>query len=465
MKRTLTNIKSTTILQTLRRSNAVTIAGRAAVENYKAFLVHNTMSAIALENSIVSLTTQIKDAGLEGLVATLKGIMPESKRKVAIAYELLAAKPANAFLSANEATFSALESLYDMDATKIVDAINAGVLDAYKTVPEVMQLIKWAKAAIKVEPDRTYQIDNADVSVSMVPVLNIATAGDDNMLVAIDGKTYLQSKRGALAYLPDASSISNMPEDGKLVIECLRMLNASESQPNMLILDSSVLESVRKAIPIESFGIDLLGGLNELVHINGNAMSVDKAKALLMHDKNELIASFIMSADAKHALKVLSTIMDIFEKYRGTISTNVYASKFKAGKVTFYAIEHKGVIATATIVNDSVVNTTMFNSAFDALSSEFLVTNPPLSSAFSQVFASQLKDEAKRMSVRKQVLIKLTDERKEYEALLERIKREMSDLELTADANPEKSKALSELHSKVSEKLATLAEEIDKLGK
>lgn len=463
MKQTLTSIKSDGILQALRKASPCTMSGKAAVENFKAWLVSNTMSAVALENSIISLTGPDRDAGLESLISMLKGLMPESKRKVAVAYERLAVQGVNLFTGNREAAMEAVATLYDMNAAKIIDAINAGQLDAFKTNPEIQRLINWAKAAVKVKPEQTI-VSTGDVNVTMVPVLNVATAGED-MLVAIDGKTFLQGKRGSMTYVPNVADYDNVPADIRALLVCLTKMHSSMTEPNLLMFDEDIMEQIRKNLPIETFAIDLLGGVNELVQINGNAMSTEKALALLRVNADDLLASLLTSDYAQDAIKIVSTAMQLFEKYRGVVNGNVFANKFSNDKgLNVYVIAKDGSISMVTMMDGNVVNTAAFNSIYEALGSDIAIANPPIHAAISNVFASELKDDAKSISVKQQLIKKLADERNKYESLLVRINTELDELANVMDANPDKVKALKELQKKTTESIATVKDELDKLG-
>lgn len=460
--RSLTNIKSSVILQALRQAKPITAVGRVAVENFKTYLVQNSMNAIALENSIMDLTGDKRDAGLESLIATLKGVMPESKRRIAVAYELLQFEQPGSFMAVGKEAFDALSSLYNMNATKIIDEINGGVLNAFKTNPTIARLISWARAANKVAPEQKI-ITDGGVETTMTPVLNIATAGDD-MLVAIDGSTFLQGERNALTYIPAISDIEGLPGDIQALLVCIRQLHASTLEPNLLLLNSDILEYVNKVLPMESFAIDLLGGINELVRINDNPMSVDKARALLMENKDELIASMLMSDAAKDALQIVNTIMNLFEKYRGAIVGNNYANVFRTQNTTSYFVEKDGRIAVVNLIDGNVMNSKSYDSVFDALSDDMFVSNPELHKAISTAYSSELKNESSRIAIRKQVLLQLSEERKQYESLLARISDELDNLATVSDANPEKETALKELKSKVEGSLAAVAAEIEKLA-
>lgn len=463
--RTLTNISAATILQALRKAKPLTAVGRSAVENYRAYLVKNTMCAIALENSIVDLTSSKYDPGLEGLVATLKGMMPESQRKVAVAYEALSIANDNAgIFAAPEAAFEALASLYKMNAAKIVKAINDGALDSYKTVPTIAQLVNWAKSAQAAEPERQNIVNDSTAVSSLVPVLNIA-ATDNGMIVCIDNKCYLQGERGSMSYIPELGDIENIPSEVRALMSCLKTMHSATDEPNLLLFNDDVLEVLRKALPIEKFSIDLLAGINELVRINGTAMSSEKAMALLNGSSDELTAALTLNESARDALQIVSTAMNLFEKYRGVISSNLYANKFSAERNTVYVIDKDDNISVIHAIDGNIVDCKAFNSVFDALASEVFISNPSLHDAATVAFAGALKNDAKKMSVRKQIAMQLADERRQYESLLERINSELDELEQVVDANPEKEKALKDLRDKTTEKIATVIDELSKLMK
>lgn len=464
--RTLTNISAATILQALRKAKPLTAVGRAAVENYRAYLVKNPMCAIALENSILDLTGNKYDPGLESLVTTLKGMMPESQRKVAVAYEALSIDNENAgIFAAPEAAFEALNSLYNMNSAKIVDAINGGALDSYKTVPTIAKLVRWAKSAQIAEPERKVIASDSAVSTELVPVLSIATVAD-GAVVCIDNKCYIQGNRGQLTPIASINELENIPSEVRALMQCLSVMHNAADEPNVLLFNDDVLESLRKTLPISKFGIDLLAGINELVQLNDTAMSAEKAMAILSHSSDELIAALAINDAAKDALQLVNTAMTLFEKYRGVISSGTYATKFKNDRVAVYVIEYNdSTVSVAQAIDGNVVNTKSFSSVFDALSSEIFISNPGMYDAAAIAFASSLKDDAKKMSVRKKIAMQLADERKQYEDLLARINSEIDELAQVIDANPDKVKALGELRDKTTAKIAAVVDELNKLMK
>jgi hypothetical protein len=464
MKATLTNINASIILQALRKSNPVTAVGRAAVENYRAYLANNSMTAIALENSIISLTTTQYDAGLESLVATLKGMMPESKRRVAVTYELIA-NEAKTLFSVGEPALEALNDLYDLDAMKIIDSINSGALDSFKMNPNIAKLINWAKAAYKSAPERAMAQGTGDVKVTLTPILNIATTPEGDSLVAIDGKAFLIGKRGKATFIPNLGDIENIPNEVRAIVAELRNMKVSSSEPNVLVFNDDIIDYVRKALAIDSFGIDLLGDSDTLIRINGNAMSAEKAKTLLQQSESEMIANLILNDTAKDALSMIANSMNLFDRYRGTIYSNKYASKFDFGNVIVYILNQDDSVTVLTVTGGTVTDASAYDNMFSALSNDIFIANPALHNAVSVAFANDLKEDAKKLSVRQNLAAKLIDERKQYENLLERIKREIDDMADVVDANPDKVKALNELKTKTEEQIATTSEEINKLVK
>lgn len=464
MKSTIANIKASVILQALRKCKPLTVAGRAAVENYRAWLITHSMSAYALDSSIASLEN-CRDAGLAGVIATLKGMMPAEKRRIAVAYECGYVDIQSAVITAPSVeAMQALESLYDMNASRIIDEINQGALDNFKTSPHVANLIAWAKAANRVAPERSVKA-NGDVKTCMTPVLNIAVAGDDNMLVAIDGSTFLQSKSGALTYMPEVVDIDSVNDEVRALLVCLRQMHASETEPNLLVLNDEVLEYIRKGVAVDKIAFDLLGGIDELVQINGDAMSIDKARVLLNGNKDELVAAMLLNDSAKDALQIINTAMNVFEKYRSVLASGVYATKFETDNVSFYIVPKDNSYGTVAMLDGSILETKVYDKVFDVLKSETLVDNTALFNAISNTFAEQLKSESTRLSVRKQIIEGLMNERKEYEALLDRIVNEQKALDEIADANPDKVKQLSALKTKTETKLAEISDELNKLTK
>lgn len=465
MKPTLTNIKSAVILQALRRATPVTAIGRTAVENYKTFLVNNAMSAIALENSIISLQTTHRDAGLEHLVNVLKGIMPESKRRVAVAYELLQQTRPGLLAGATPEMYTALESLYDLDAVQIIKSINDGALDAFKTNPTIAQLISWANAAVKVAPEQTATYGQVgEVDSTLVPVLNLASTGD-NMLVSIDGKVYLQGSRGSLQYLPEAAAYDAMNDDVRLLVKAVNQMIPSKTEPNVLMLRPELLEVAEKNLGVNSFKIDLLGNMDNFVRLNGEAMSASKAEALLSQNKDAMIANILLGDNAKEILSVLINIMSVFERYRDSIAGSAYANKFSTADTDIYVVTKDGFVSLIQVVAGNVVSTKAFPTMFDAIRSDMLVAAPAFNSAVSAIFADQLKKDNERLSVKQQIVQDMAREKAEYESLLQRINTELNELEQVVDVNPDKVKALNELKDKAEANVAKLDEQMADLAK
>jgi hypothetical protein len=467
MKSTLTNINASKVLQALRKAKPVSMKGRAAVENYRQWLVSNPLTAISLQASIESMTdiNQCYDAGNANVVATLKGLMPQAKLKVAVAYEAAYAYiQNNSIMAPSEEAMQALESLYDYDATKIIDRINSGVLDKFATNPEIAKLISWAKSANRAEPERSELNADDEVSMSMTPVLVLAMNSENDTLIAIDDKVFLQSKQGALTYVPVIDDAPGVNDDVKRIVLILGQMHASASEPNMLMLNDDVLEVIKKSLPIHSFGIDLTGGINELVQMNGTAMSTDKAIALLKNN-DDLVASMVLDDTAKDAIQVISTIMQMFEKYRGSIAGSIYANKYTVGSTSFYIVPKDNAYGTFVVMNDSVVDTALYNNVYDILHNETVTASPALFGAISKTYASQLKNESSKLSVKRQIVEQLTSERKQYEELLSNIKKEQDDMAEVTDVNEDKVKQLDSLRTKVEQKISEVADEISQLTK
>jgi hypothetical protein len=328
-------------------------------------------------------------------------------------------------------------------------------------------LIRWASAARRVEPDK-HKYTGVEVKTTMVPVLTIAMVNADagTTLVAIDGKTYTQTRAGALTYVPNVSDIDTINADVQGLLTCISQLHSSEVEPNLLLLNDDILTYVRKVVPVKSIAFDLLGGLDELVQLNGTAMPIEKAKALLMNDKDSLVASMLFDESAQQSIQVVMSIMSMLEKYRSIVSGNVYATKFATGQYNFYVVsKNDAQYGTVATFDGSVIETKSYDKIFDVLKSETLIASEQLYTAVSMAFSEQLKSENSMLSVRKQVIEGIVSERKQYEALLDRIINEEKELSELSDANPEKTKQLASLKSKTQEKLALITEELDKLAK
>lgn len=466
MKSTLTNINTSKVLQALRKAKPVSMKGRVAVENYRQWLVSNPLTATSLQASIESMSdiNQCYDAGNANVVATLKGLLAAPKLRVAVAYEMAyAAYNSKSIVAPSDAAMKALESLYDYDATLIVSKINSGVLDKFATNPDIAKLIAWARSANATEPERTSLVStDGPVTMSMTPVLTLAE-NEDTTLVAIDGKTFLQGKFGALTPVPVLDDVPGVNDDIKKIVLVLSQMHASSTEPNMLMLNDDVLESVKKGLPVQSFGIDLTAGLNELVQLNGNAMSADKAIALLKNN-DDMAAAVLLNEQASDGLQIISTIAQMFEKYRSSIASSVYANVFAVGNIAFYIVPVDGSYGTFTVLNGSVVETHQYDAVYDILKAETVTASTDLFEAISKVYAKNLKSESSKLTVKRKLIEQLTVERNEYEELLSNIRREQESLVDVTDVNEDKVKSLNDIRAKVEQKISDVADEIAKLS-
>lgn len=472
--KTIVNINGELILSALRKAKPITTAGKVAVENYIGYLQSNVLSATALDNSIESLTANSIDVGLKPLIDTLNGVMHKAKRKVAIAYESLQKyKPGDFFYVGTEAD-QILSDLFTYNAAKIVEQINSGILDKYNTNPVILDLIKWAKSASNsnnkpgVPPLKTAEPVSAETT--LLPVMIIGTY-EDKALLFVDKDLYVRGDRGALSYVSNVNFLDKVQPEVKKIISCMSMLSFVPNHPTTLILNKEVTAMLKKVINLQSFEIDLLAGIESCFIMNNVPMSSEKAKALLSSYKDSVIAALTFDEGAKEAFKLLMTIFDVFETYRGSLIGSLYAKSYTNSGYTAYLIKDI-VPGRYALINkirgqyeSAVVNSTVYDSVYDLLANEYVISNTAVHAAISVDFAKELSNESSKLSIRKQILTKLIDERSEYSNLLKRIKTEEINLQGVLDANPEKQQALSKLSKEVQAKLVILNEEIEKLQK
>lgn len=469
--KTLTSINSGLIMGALFKAKPATLTGKTAVENYKVFLQNNVMSAIALENSIISLTTTMRDPGLEGLVAVLKGLMPEAKRQVAVAYEQLSTENKELFMAAGTEAMDALSALYDYSADKIVSEIVSGKLNAWAANPVIARLIAYAKAACNtpkgVERIAVASEPAGESKSTLVPVLLLASLGEDGTLIAVDNMLFVSGTRGGLTYTSSLADY-DVSTDVKTFANMIAAMRADKDMPNIMRFVDDIDSQICKALGIRSFSINLSGGIDELVGINGIYMSPAKAKAILMQNKDAVIAAMIMDDNAKTALATVNTAMQMFERYRGTIASGMYANKITAGELTYYSWlnvkKYVAIVADVRSGAPGILSVKAYDSAYSLLGDEYIVTVPPVHAALSQVYADNISDEAGRLSVRTQIMQKLMQERTEYEKLLSRIKAEQDELGTVIDPNEEKVTALNKLEKQVKESLSNVNAELSKLS-
>lgn len=461
----LVNINSEIILRGIDKASPLTAIGRVAITNYKSFLQKQAMTATGLEASIHSLTTDKYDAGLENFVHVLKGLMPTAKRKVAVAYEQLQLQTKGTIFYAGVEAQEVLAQLYTYSADKIIKTINEGALKQWEGNPTIASLIAFARAA---KQDRNRNDipqlpEDASVKMRLVPLINIASLGDNGMLIALDDNIFIQGTRGSLTKVDNIDAIENIPSDVRALLASLRVLEIDEKLPSQLTFNSSVMSQLTKTLNVKGFAIDLLAGSSELVVINGTAMSADKAKALLEANRENVIANILNSEEAKNALQLLVSTLEIFDKYRGTLLSNVYSKKFIAGDYTFYVIKSSLGYTVVSLLGNQVINTKAYNTIYEVLADDVLITNVELHNAISVAYASELVAEKGEASVKQELLKKLIAEREQYVNLFKQIQSEKDGLEQEIDANPEKKAALKDIEDKVTKQVELVVAEINKL--
>jgi IMP dehydrogenase/GMP reductase len=348
-----------------------------------------------------------------------------------------------------------------MNAAKIVDAINNGALDAYSTNPAIRSLISYANSALS---DFT-KATGTDLSMKtaitkLTPVLSIAVI-DDASIVSIDNKLFVAGKRGSLAPVTDLSQY-NLKGDIQMLLTVLSSMETT-AEPNVLVLKSDFQKIAADNFMIKSFGIDLLATSDKFIIINDNAMSFDKADALLAANKSEIIASMLFNESATNVMKLIRSIMSTMDMYRGALLTNLYAKTVVADEVRIHVIKFGAGYSVVVMKGDVVIATSAYDDIMQVLADDYIVSNVEASNAFSNAFAADIEKATSKLSVKMKLVNDLIEERARYEALLEKINEEAKSLE-TIDANPEKVAALDELKGKVEEKLSIVVDEIAKLA-
>lgn len=462
----LAKIDSRIIQEAIQRATPLTANGRNAIENYRRFLLTNPMTASGLEASIATLV-QMNDAGLENFINVLKGLMPTSKRRVAVAYEMIQFERSDSVFKVGVEAEAALAELYRFNAAKIIDEINKGALDQYKTNPNIANLISYAKSAIA-DQSRIAPLpisDSESVQYRLVPVINIASLGDAGMLVSIDGNLFVDGQRGGLSKVADFSSIENIPDDVRLLIRCMSLVKLDDQKPNVVNLESGLADVAKKILGINEFAIDLLGSYDDFVTINKVSMSAEKAKLLIDANRDSIISNIVVSESGMEAVKLITTMIDVFDRYRGTLLSGAYAHRFTVQDVNFYIIRSRGFYSTIAVMNNTVISATKYNGIYELLADENVITSTELHDRISVVFKDELQSEVNRSSVKQNLLNKLLNERNEYEDLLKRIHANQTELAELSDANPEKVKQLDEIEKKVAGSLKAVNDEIEKMTK
>lgn len=464
--KTLANIDARVISKAIEKARPLTVSGRVAMENYRRFLATNTMTAAGLEASINSLN-QINDAGLQSFVSTLRGLMPTSKRKIAVAYELLQLEDKHAIFAAGVEAENALAELYQHNAATLVSEIADGALDQYKTNPTIAELIGYAKSAKVDAANNGVQVNfsSGAVKQSLVPVINIASLGDSGMLVRVDSMTMILGARGGLTNVASLSDFDNLPSEVNSIITVLSTLHLSEKQANVVELDGDYQEAAAKYLGVNSLKIDLIGSISEMVEINGIKMSVDKALAILNASKDSIIANIVTSEGAKEILQLVTSILNVMENYRGILISGLYARKFTIDNEALYVLKTRDGYSVIVNVGGSVVSATKYDTVYALLADDSIIVSTELHNAISESFSSEMKAEVNTATVKQDILNKLISERQEYEQLLSKIRANRDELDQMSDPNPDKVKELDSIEKRVVDSLKTVNEEIDKIAK
>lgn len=463
------NIDSSIVLKAIEKSNPITVSGRVALENFKIFLRNHPLTPAQLEQSLFSLE-HMHDVGLEGFISTLKGVMPTMKRKVAVAYELLQMEPEGSFLKAGIEAEEKLAELYQYNAAKIVKEIADGALDEYQTNPTIASLIAYAKAAYadssanNVTPLMGIS-DGGGYKQSLVPILNIASLGDNGMLVCIDKYLFIRGTSGGFTTINDLSVLENVPAEVSTLLDVLREFKLDENNPNILVLNDSIASQMSKTLGIKSLKIDLLGPI-DFVSINGEKMDTLKAKEILNANKDSIIANILTSESASSHVKFINSVLDIFEQYRGSIVSNAYARKFEdENKNCLYVVKTPSYYTAIGTMRDAVVSTTKYNTAYELLADSNVIVDKTLQNMIASVYATDLSEEVNSVSIRRKLLDKLTKEREEYERLLHDIEVEEREMDEVIDPNPEKVEGVKKLKKRITENLDKISDEIQKIIK
>lgn len=469
--KTIAKIDSTIIAAALESASPVTVDGRKAVSKFKQFLLGNPLTATGLQFAIESLQ-DLRDnhaeVGIENLLGTLKGIMPAQKRAVAIAYEKMQLQKSQgaSIFTASPACEAAIAELYDLNASKIIKAIATDdVLAPFATNPVVSQLIQYAKAAQAdaIRTDKVMPIvarEGDAVSTSLVPILNIAYAGE-NRVIYLDKRIYVVGKRGKLTPVQSLSDLS-LSEEAIRILDVLQYLRPTD-QPNILTLRDDLAADAAKDMEIRSFSIDLLAAYDGFVLLNGVAMSADKAKALLNVQRPQIVAAALLNPNSKVVMQVINEVLDTLVNYRDALLSNVYAKKISFNDFAFYVMKFDNSYTLLITKAGTVINLKAYDNIMALLADEYIVGSVEAHNAISVAYAADIEQAQSKANIKLSLINKLSDERQRYEALIEQIKAEEEDLQAMSDANPEKVKALKDIREKAEANLAQVNEEMDKL--
>lgn len=466
MRKTIANINCSIISQALDNAKPVSAVGLSAVESYKQFIETNVLTAASLEMSINSLTGDQYDPGLESLVHTLKGVMPEANRKVAIAYEELSAMPKGTFMQVGEDAKVALADLYNHNAKKIVGDIANGLLDQWSTNPAIAKLIAYARSAMQdlsnIEHKNRTRLANDSVVCTLVPKVKIAVLGD-NSIVSVDGLPFIEHKTGELVSIRGAETLSDLPKDMHDLIEILRNMQSAEGEPNVLVFKEPIATAIAKDLGVRSLAFNLLGEFNSIVSLNGNAMSAGKAKQLLQANASVTFASLLLNSKARDLLAYINRALQVFESLRGSLVSDTYVRKLvdTAGVAT-YINQGTSYFAMA-VANNSIVSRGLYDTVYAILGDKRLVASPAMHDTIALTYNDALICETSTANIRRQNIAKMVEERQQYEDILERILTEREELSQMSDVNPDKVEALDKLREKVRKSIATVSSEINAL--
>jgi hypothetical protein len=467
MKSIVQNIDASQVISALESVAPMTIMGANATNNCKQYLAKHTLTAIGIEASINGLEHDVRDPGLEQLVAAFKGLMPEAKRKVAVAYELLS-NPANqTFINANEA-LTALSAMYDYAADKIIDDIViAGALTKFSTNPTIAKLIAFAKAA-KADRDRVVnalppEVNAAAGTFTVMPLLTLSMLSDSDMLVNVDGHNFKLTKSGGFGYVPNGGLVNIAPEVSKL-IQLLSLMTTGTELPNRITFNPSVQDAIKKAIGITSLQFSL-SGESDFVIINDTAMSAPKAKSLFLEAKPTLQATMLMNNGSKEAITLVANAIDVLDRFRVSLLNDMQFYVIPAGELTTYVSKTNYGYLLAVKYKGSIVTARSYDSIYELLANEYIVASPMFTATISKIFFDSIKLEAQSTTIKVRLLDKLMTERNSYANLLDKISKELSDLSMLSDPNEDKVLQLNKLKSKVEASIATVNAEIDKLSK
>lgn len=465
MLQTLVNIDSGAIISASESAKPISLAGKAAVENLRAWLSGNAFNA-----STFAVTKQgledLRDPGLESLNACFAAMLEPEQLKVAVAYEelSLANKSAGIFAVSQEA-FDGLAGLYRLTGAKIIQEIAGGALDSFKVSPVIAKLINWAVSASKISDtpearsvaSSTYEYS---AKTSLVPVVMVAELPNKLALLSIAGLPVIASANGSMQVASN-EVLADMPQFAADILSAIKLFRIDANEPALLTLNDEVLERIKGTLAIAKLSIDMQSG--EIV-VDGKRMHIDKFSMLVENQKDQLTAALVGGREGyKASMQVLRTLRVMQSAANNAMVSYAFYAAYENQAVIAHKWQSK--FNLLSFVNGQVTSIKSYATAFAMLASDALLNSPALYEALQTAYADELSKDLQKVTVRQQIAEQLTAERVKYTELLAKIDGEIATVKGTFEPNGDKEQALTALRDKVTGQIATVDAELAKLAR